>query len=247
MAFDTPLKGMFSEAYQAEESEVFASRSEKAAEKAKEFAKDAEVSAQGAKLSLEQAKLRDAALNAEGGHALNDIAAMYAIPQNKLSLYPTSGTVVVGNYYLYTRDGLTEVWKALGTGLVDDPQNGNFELLPPTNRGGVLLTKELPQASSYGIDISAGSFQKLTLTAPITTITFTNVPTALGKTVEVNLIIKQGRGSGKITWPANIKWQNGREPTLSYKQDAEDVITLTWVNGDPIPYGFFVSGWMINV
>lgn len=242
MAINDPIKGMYSQAFQAEESEVFASRSEIAAAEAAESASEAEASANSAATSASQAAQRNTELNASNGYALNNIAATYNVDRSKLSLYPTTGNVVIGNYYLYVRNGLAEVWRADSTIRVSDPRNGNFTLLPRSDQGGVLLTSQLAWLS---MDISAGSVFKFTLTDPITQAEFVNIPTEVGRTVEVTLILKQGVGSQKVNWPSNIKWQNGREPVLSYKLDAEDIIVFTFVNGNTTPYAYFVSGWQL--
>lgn len=239
-----PIKGMFSQSYQSEDSEVYASRSELAAIESRASATSSKESATSASISATSAASRNAELNAASGHALNDIAAMYAIPTDKLFIYPTVGNVTNGSYYLYNRDGLVEVWKAKSTVTPSDPQSGNFELLPSLNRGGVLLSQSLSGASSYTIDASAGSVTQITLTARNTGITFSNTPTVVGKTIELDIILKQGAGANLVSWPSNIKWQNGRVPVLSYELDSEDVVTITWVNGDPNPYGFFVAGWL---
>lgn len=178
----------------------------------------------------------------DDGYALKNIAATYVIDSNKLSIYPSSGNVVTDNYYLFERNGVAEVWRANNTIRTSDPKVGNFTLLPRSDRGGVLLTSQL---SSLNLDVSSGSVFKFTLTSQITQLQFDNIPTEQGKTVEVTLILKQGIGSQKVTWPSSIKWQNGREPVLSYKLDAEDIIVFTFVNGVTTPYAYFVSGWQL--
>lgn len=78
----------------------------------------------------------DEILNAASGHVLNDIAAIYSIPEQDLYIYPTDGTSQIGKYYLFKRGGIAEVWQALSLVAPADPMNGNFKQLKISADGG---------------------------------------------------------------------------------------------------------------
>lgn len=60
-----------------------------------------------------------------------------------------------------------------------------------------------------------------------------------GQAKQITVILKQGVGGTKVTWPSNVKWANGNPPTLSFTQGKEDIITFLRITGDTKWYGFF--------
>lgn len=144
MAKTDPIKGMFSQAYQSEDSEIFASRSEIAAKEAKASAQAAKADAAQALIQANLAADRNEALKVTDGNALNDIAAIYSIPEQDLALYPDTGVVELGKFYLYKRGGVAEVWEAESTIATPDPMNGKFKRLMISAEGSgteVILTQ----------------------------------------------------------------------------------------------------------
>ena len=78
--------------------------------------------------------------------------------------------------------------------------------------------------TSDTIVISAGHFQKSTLTGNVT-FTFT-APT--GPTRIQLRLIQDGTGSRSVTWPGTVKWEGGTAPTLSTSAASVDIITITF-------------------
>lgn len=203
------------------------------------------VEVEKAKAHAEAALARNLEINADSGYVLNDIAAIYNIPSDRLHVYPQDGSdVIPEHYYLYLNNNSAEIWQALGTDPGIRPDSTNFSLLPALNRGGLMLTMQATGTWDLDIDVSAGSVQKFTMVRPKTTVAFENVPNTQGNTVEVTLLMKQGIGSGEVVWPENIHWQNGRPPVLSYQKDSVNIIQFVFVDGEPDPYGFFSAGWL---
>uniref|UniRef100_A0AAU8GFP6 Tail fiber protein n=2 Tax=unclassified Rosemountvirus TaxID=2738372 RepID=A0AAU8GFP6_9CAUD len=69
---------------------------------------------------------------------------------------------------------------------------------------------------------------------------------AAGMARQITLYLNQTVGSSKVTWPANIKWANGRVPILSFTKDYQDVVTLITIDGGTNWKGFFNGGWITN-
>lgn len=134
----------------------------------------------------------------------------------------------------------TDLLQKKGKILVVSEDETGFELIPRISQPASVATGTW----DIYIDVSETSTVSATLTKDRTTLLFDNVPTTVGQSVEVTVILKQGVGSGKVTWPESIIWQNGREPILSYQKDTENIVTFSFINGSPKPYGFFLAGWM---
>ena len=71
------------------------------------------------------------------------------------------------------------------------------------------------------------------------------VPDMTSSTViKLELFIKQGTGTNTVTWPANVKWENGIEPVLSLEKDHVDLISLISLDNGQNYYGFAKAVWM---
>lgn len=58
------------------------------------------------------------------------IAAIYSVDENKVLNYPKENSqIILGNFYIYVRSGITELWEATGQVWVADPIEGKFKKL----------------------------------------------------------------------------------------------------------------------
>ena len=62
--------------------------------------------------------------------------------------------------------------------------------------------------------------------------------------IKLELFIKQGTGTNTVTWPTNVKWENGIEPVLSLEKDHVDLISLVSLDNGQNYYGFAKAVWM---
>ena len=62
--------------------------------------------------------------------------------------------------------------------------------------------------------------------------------------IKLELFIKQGTGTNTVTWPNNVKWENGIEPVLSLEKDHVDLISLISLDNGQNYYGFAKAVWM---
>lgn len=84
-------------------------------------------------------------------------------------------------------------------------------------------------AASTTIDCSVGNVFTVTMSANITSLTFTNIP-ASGRAYSLTLILQQDSSGGRsVTWPSSVKWAGGTAPTLSgaNKTDIVNMVTTT--------------------
>lgn len=79
--------------------------------------------------------------------------------------------------------------------------------------------------TSHSINMGQYTDYQMTLQNPTTALDFSSG--FVKRAVEtITMLITQGSGSNKVTWPDNIKWANGYPPTLSYKAGKTDIITF---------------------
>lgn len=105
----------------------------------------------------------------------------------------------------------------------------------PTITGG----RETQAALSTGavtIDCATGNVFSINLTADVTSITFSNVPTS-GTAYALTLSVTIG-GSFTISWPASVKWPNGTAPTLSGTVSKVDTFVLYTFDAGTTWYAF---------
>lgn len=100
--------------------------------------------------------------------------------------------------------------------------------LDATALGGAATVTALSIASGVvNIDCSLGDYFTLTLTANVTSITFSNLPGS-GKGASKWIEIAQG-GSYTVAWPASFKWAGGTAGVVS-TASATDELAITTVN-----------------
>lgn len=123
----------------------------------------------------------------------------------------------------------------------------NFQPSAGSTKNGVVVfnkayTEErfsVTATASTTLNCTAGNNFNLTLSASITTLTFSNVPAA-GRVYNMTLFINQG-GSFTITWPAAVKWAGGTAPTLTTTSGKVDIVTLVTHDGGTNWYGFIAG------
>ena len=94
------------------------------------------------------------------------------------------------------------------------------------------------------IDFSdEGSIFTFRLTQPNTTVSLQGTEKISDIAAQAILMIEQGTGANKIdTWPASIRWANGRPPVLSYQAGDVDVVGLLTCDNGATWLGFYCSG-----
>lgn len=86
-------------------------------------------------------------------------------------------------------------------------------------------------ASSTTLNCALGTVFNVTMSASITTLAFSNVPTTGRAYTMTLLLVQDATGSRTVTWPAAVKWASGTAPTLTTTANRADVVTLFTVNG----------------
>ena len=94
-------------------------------------------------------------------------------------------------------------------------------------------------------------YHSITLNTSNSSITFVNPTQSEGTpdvsssaVIKLELFIKQGTGTNTVTWPTNVKWENGIEPVLSLEKDHVDLISLVSLDNGQNYYGFAKAVWM---
>ena len=79
--------------------------------------------------------------------------------------------------------------------------------------------------STYNIDLNSSNIFSATLTENCT-ISFSNWPTS-GIAGNITLIVQQNATGGyTITWPSEVKWPDGEEPTMDTSANAYTIYTF---------------------
>lgn len=88
------------------------------------------------------------------------------------------------------------------------------------------------------LDMSDGKrVFKATLTAPVTQLSVINASGSNLNSQTITMLLTQGTGANKISWPSNVKWSYGREPVLTFTKDSIDVIQFLSIDGGSTWYG----------
>ncbi|ENT2940246.1 hypothetical protein ACFFOJ_003163 [Klebsiella pneumoniae] len=88
------------------------------------------------------------------------------------------------------------------------------------------------------LDMSDGKrVFKATLTAPVTQLSVINASGSNLNSQIITMLLTQGTGANKISWPSNVKWSYGREPVLTFTKDSIDVIQFLSIDGGSTWYG----------
>lgn len=97
--------------------------------------------------------------------------------------------------------------------------------------------------TTYEINAQDATVQLITISASTTTITIRTPDDGAEKCRQLTLMIQQGTGANKIKWPTTVRWNNGREPVLSFENGKIDVITLLTKDSGKKWFGFYNGGW----
>lgn len=62
--------------------------------------------------------------------------------------------------------------------------------------------------------------------------------------LKLDLFIEQGTGTNTVTWPDNIKWENGLKPVLAQDQGNTDYISLISLDSGSTFFGYSKAVWM---
>lgn len=88
------------------------------------------------------------------------------------------------------------------------------------------------------LDMSDGKrVFKATLTAPVTQLSVINASGSNLNSQTITMLLTQGTGANKISWPSNVKWSYGREPVLTFTKDSIDIIQFLSIDGGSTWYG----------
>lgn len=88
------------------------------------------------------------------------------------------------------------------------------------------------------LDMSDGKrVFKATLTAPVTQLSVMSASGSNLNSQTITMLLTQGTGANKISWPSNVKWSYGREPVLTFTKDSIDVIQFLSIDGGSTWYG----------
>lgn len=100
---------------------------------------------------------------------------------------------------------------------------GNSSPQAPLDVSGAMYSR-LATATSSSIDWNMGNVQAMTLSSS-PTLTFSNGQAG----GEYKLILSQdGTGGRTVTWPTNVEWAGGNEPTLTSDSSATDMLSFAY-------------------
>lgn len=92
--------------------------------------------------------------------------------------------------------------------------------------------------NSLEIDLSDSKTTfTVTLSQPTSNFSVLNASGNDKKSQTFQVLIKQGTGANKISWPTNILWSYGRVPVLTFTKDSTDVFQFVTVDGGSTWYG----------
>ena len=128
---------------------------------------------------------------------------------------------------------------------VNADKNGNVVLSSESSE-----SSESHQSTDSINEISIDTHQRyheITLNTSETTLKFIenqNSENNSNTVLKLELFIKQGTGTNTITWPGNVKWENGIEPVLALEKDNVDLISLISLDNGKNYYGFAKAVWI---
>jgi len=88
---------------------------------------------------------------------------------------------------------------------------------------------------AVAVDCAIANVFSLFLNAAVTSLTFSNVPTA-PKTYGFTLAVTADGTARSLTWPASVKWAGGTAPTLTSTNGKIDIFVLSTWDGGTIWY-----------
>lgn len=96
-------------------------------------------------------------------------------------------------------------------------------------------------AGALAINITTAQMSVITLTANITTLSFTGWPPSTWLGTHIIKFIQGGGGGFTVGWDAALQWAGGTVPTITATAGAVDVLVFQTTDGGTTVLGF-VSG-----
>ena len=94
------------------------------------------------------------------------------------------------------------------------------------------------------IDLSQ-RYNKILLNASETLLKISEFVSNNSNTVlKLDLFLEQGTGTNTVTWPENIKWENGVKPVLALDKGNTDYICLISLDSGKTFYGYSKAVWL---
>ena len=88
-------------------------------------------------------------------------------------------------------------------------------------------------------------YQKILLNTSETQLRFSEISSGNSNSVlKLDLFIEQGTGTNTVTWPNNIKWENGLKPVLAQEQGNTDYISLISLDSGLTFFGYSKAVWI---
>ena len=87
------------------------------------------------------------------------------------------------------------------------------------------LASPMISLGSLSIDFNQGTVFNVTMTSSITSVSFTNVPSA-GRVASAILIFTSTGSAYSINWPASVRWANSLSPVLTATNGKIDLISI---------------------
>lgn len=149
------------------------------------------------------------------------------------TLAPVSGTIVsftfptVDTASIVTSSPTATITATRSRMATQDWVNGRESKVQTVNAG-----------ASVTIDSASALTFDITLNQPNTSIGITANSETAGTQREIIVILRQGTGANKVSWPTNIDWSHDAEPVLAFEQGKYDKFSLTKIQGQ--------SNWMAS-
>jgi hypothetical protein len=161
---------------------------------------------------------------------------------------PLASDLVAGELAVNTTDGI--IYTRKGAGVVgflwDTAKKASPVLNGLITAGSILVTRAYCEklvavtasTATTALDLQAGSAQVVTIAAS-TSITFTNLPpTVNGEMFAFSIATKNNGTAGfAVSFPANVKWENGQIPPRTTAANANDLWSFFTEDGGTTYYG----------
>lgn len=150
--------------------------------------------------------------------------------------YGTSGQVLTSNGV-----GAAPSWQTVAGGSFTGGTVANATTFASSVAFGARydeLRSDVTATATTNVDCAVSNVVNVTLSASITSLTFSNVP-ASGRVFTLTLFLNQdATGSRTVAWPAAVKWPGAAAPTLTATASKTDIITLVTHDGGTSWFGF---------
>ncbi len=100
-----------------------------------------------------------------------------------------------------------------------------------------------PVAGVVTIDCSLGDYFRLSPTADVTSIVFTNLPAA-GKAQTIMIEFTQDTTPRTVAWPASFRWEGGAAGAVSVASGAKDILAITTFTQGVVWFASLGKAWV---